>query len=150
MSLDGVFPCAWSELWNNLIKHSDPDDLKIMRAVPGFGIQGNKRQSVQQSGLGGAARGCSMARGLLPAVSGLPGAGRRASRKWQWTPGQERAGTSSQDTPGLPGLSPKPSSWGARQSAWAGAQLRVWMVPLEIALSWEVLTGLILTRNCKG
>lgn len=142
MSLDGVFPCAWSEMCNSLIKHSDPDDTKPMGAVSGCGIQGNKRQPGQQSGLGGAARG----------GQGAPASSVRAGWGWQRAGGNESGHTGLGAAAGTPqGCQDKcpqiPAVWGQAE---LGHSWGVWMVPVETALHGEVPTGLILTRNCKG
>lgn len=67
MSLEDVFPCAWSEMCNSLVKHSDPERIKIMRAVSGLGSKEIKASPCSRVGWEGAAKGCSVARWLLPA-----------------------------------------------------------------------------------
>lgn len=137
MSLAGVFPCAWSEKCNSLIKYSDPEHIKITRAVSGFGIQGNKCSPCSRVGWEGATKGCSGARWLLPAPA-CSARGWLGSEGVAEDTGQEGA-WSSHDIPGLPGQCPQSpagvgqaecKSWGTAEglggacgnsSSWGGA-----------------------------
>lgn len=128
---------------NSLIKHSDPEHVKIMRAVTGFGIQGNKSR-VQQSGLGGGyqrlLRGqqCQGKAGLEEGSEGMAEDGGRRGLGAAKTPGAARTAVPRAQL-----------AWGQAEClSWGTAG--VWMVPVETALHGEVLPGVILTRNCKG
>lgn len=148
MSLAGVFPCAWSEKCNSLIKYSDPEHIKITRAVSGFGIQGNKCSPCSRVGWEGLPKAALEPGGSCLPLPAVPGAG-WAVREWQRTRGRRGLGAAT-TSQGCQDNVPKAQLGWARLSAGAGAQLRVWVVPVETALRGEVLPGLILTRNCEG